>query len=271
MKQTKIFAPVFLIFLPLIFFQGCNSCTKIFAKPPKNQEVSEKKTSLFTLSPELLAARARAGTYAYRSRLSLTLNNQERKLVNNELVEIITTPERMYVAKKIDGSHFLEIMSDAHNFYVKNRTGDWRSGNRNKRYYQALIGDALNVLSWLNTECMLEEHFVKHGKFFEIINQPLPQNAPLRALLQDKTRESLVNGHIEVDEENIPLSALLTISASKNSDFEFKLELEVKLSHDSNTPMPDLPILARDDKLLYPVNITARFKNLFDSFAQQPE
>ena len=269
MKNIKLLIICLMIFLPL-FFQGCDSCARIFSKGQKNQEVIEKKAAQFELTPELLAERARSGNYTYHSRLSFTLNNNGRKLINNELVNITATPspQRLYMSKKIDGSHFLEIINNSNHFFVKSRTGDWRSGDRNKAQLEALMADALNVLSWLNEQCALQKLFVRHGKFLEITNKALPQNAPIITLLQITPSESLINGRIEVDKENIPVLANFTISMSKSPEFELKLELELSLAQNSSVSIPDLPVLAHDETLLYPVNIATRFKSLLDAPAQ---
>lgn len=268
MKKINLLAPILLIFLSLLL-PSCDSCGRILSKGQKNQEIIEKKAVLFELTPELLARRASSGIYSYESRLSLTLNHNNRKLINNELVNISATPHRMYMSKKIDGSHFLEIINNSNNFFVKSRMGHWRSGDRNKAYYQDLVADALNVLSWLNEQCELQKLFVKKGKFLEITNKALPKNAPITTLLQSTPSESLINGRIEVDKENIPVSASFTISMSKSPEFEFKLELELSLAQNSSITIPEVPVLAHDETLLYPVNIATRFKNLFEAPAQQ--
>ena len=63
---------------------------------------------------------------------------------------------------------------------------------------------------------------------------------------------------------NIPLAANFNISIFGASEFQLKLELELSLSQNTNLELPDLPVLANDEVLLYPVNIATRFRNLLD-------
>jgi len=247
----------------LVLFQGCGSCN-FFSKAQKDTIIIQKKAELFSLSPELLASRS------YRSRLTIILNNSDQKIINNELVNISATPQRLYMTKKIDDAHFLEIINDysSNTFFIKSRTGDWRSGDGNKSYYQELISDALNVLVWLNQEFMLDKLFVKRGSFFEINNQPVPNDAKIITLLPSTPTESVINSRIQVDKNNIPVAANYTISMSNSSEFQLKLELELTLTQNTNLALPDLPKLSHDEALLYPVNIGTRFRKLIDPAAQ---
>jgi hypothetical protein len=183
--------------------------------------------------------------------------------INTEIVTIQARHQNLYMTKKIDDSHFFEILQDNTQLFVKNRTGPWRSGASNKAKYLDLIHEGFNSLSWLINQASLEQILATKKPRWNITNEPLPEQAPLRTLIPD-IKESLINAHIELESKQDSIKyADITINLS-NTTTNIIIKLIINLSAHDAKNIPDTPTLAHEEGINIPVNIATRFKQLMD-------
>jgi hypothetical protein len=238
-------------YLLLIFASGCNSCVK---KEPTQSKAPEPQKSAFIISPEVLINKS------FSSHLTIKLSNAPKELINEEVITISSSGQKLFMTKKIDNSHFFELLSSNEKVFVKNRNGAWRLGNSNKNYYHEIINEGLNSLSWLLEQAQLK-NLVKKDKRWEI-DDALSLSSPLVSLSPEDIIKAHAKGHIDMNGDVLE-KAQLTIELLSNSDFKVAINFDMHLDNKASV-IPEIDENIQHESLLVPINIATRFKHFLD-------
>lgn len=259
-------------FLILVAFllESCSGCMKSL---PLKSETKAPSTAndaqgLYALNGTTIFSQA--NYFVYKSELSILTTDAVSTDQDWEHIEIIGAKPRILLKKSTDNQHFIEILKEHDNYFVRNGGKEFRKGSDNQPMYDALLDDGLNILSFMLGQFSLYSRIspekTRQGKrIFAIKPGPVSLTAPFVVSLVAKvpdfsSMQSQVRGIIEVDDlTEIPTAGQFEIAlvGQKQRGITMKASFTLDMKS-SGTPIA-MPIIRDDEPMNFPVDITRRF------------
>ncbi len=265
-----------LLLAVVVFMGGCHGCTKPKAEeksddsPPKSDEAQ----GFFVSAEQIFAT---ANYFSYQSEMNVITKKGASSEADFEAIDIKGAKPRVWLRKRIDSQHFLEVMADGDIYFVKSGGKEFRRGSDNTPLYKNLIDDGMNLLETLLTDFELKERVaLKHNssdkKIYEMAPGPVSQTAPfVQALLSGTPNfgdviASDASGSFTVDQKSgLPISGTVSLSISGKEERSFTVRASFNLELRSSGEPFAMPVVKDEEIANYPVDIGRRFNDLFNA------
>lgn len=259
---------------------GCHSCVKADKKGEHVEKaaLSHDVADFLVNAPKIFA---QAPHFSYRSELSITTKKGDTTEENNEAIEIVGAKPLIHFIKKIDSTHFFEIIAAGDAHYVRNGGKDFQRGSESTPMYRMLIDDGFNLLQVLLTGFALHDRATAEDdgpgkKIYTLKSGPLSTQAPyVQALIakvptMQEISHSDASGSFSIDTKTgLPLSGTLSASleGKDGNALWIKASFDLELSQKGREIA--LPSINNDELPNYPVDVGRRFNELLDAKASK--
>lgn len=259
-----------------VFLGGCDGCIKPLPAKMELEAASSAKDPASIYAIDLSSIFAKTENFAYKSELTVSTKSAVTSEADQEIIEITGVQPRILFRKKTDSQHFIELIKEKDNYFVRNNGKEFRKGADNKPMYEALLNDGINLLSFMLEQFGLYDRIAqddsRQGKRVFVIKQgPVSPNAPFVVDLALKFPEfssmqmSELSGRFEIDEKTaLPVYGHFDIVLVGKEQRRISMKADFTLDMNTANETITMPTVLEDEPQAFPVDIGRRFNDLFD-------
>ncbi len=263
---------IILCTLAALWLNGCHGCTKTTAETKSATDVQQKDSDAASFSLSCAQIFAYSNHFQYRSEMTVTTKKGAVIHEDHESIEIVGAKPNVWLKKKTDSQHFIEIIAQGDTYFVKSGGKEFRRGADNNPLYAELISDGLNILHTTMQEFALHNRIATASEFeqkkvYGINPGPLAMDAPFTVTLPFKEIVSSdATGTFTVDKKsNLPLEGNLSVTINGQTNNVIALKASFSLELTTRGEAIAMPTVHDDDAQNYPVDVGRRFKDLLDA------